>query len=121
VPSHALLLGRELVLVRSVAPSTVNNSETTMTNKFALTAVFLFVSLGLVKAAPIMPSLSGATQQSSEIRNAAWQCGPRRCVWVPNYRGPIPDYARAWGAPTLPHCYWKRGVLGKWKYKCDDD
>ena len=96
-----------------------------MTNRFvlcALAAGFLFAShAGPVESAPIIPTLSGATQQAGPIQEAAWQCGPRRCVWVPGYRGPIPDYARAWGAPTFPHCHWKRGLLGKWKYKCDDD
>lgn len=88
----------------------------------ALAAGILFAGqIDLAAAAPMVPALSGTGVQGIAIQEAAWQCGPRRCVWVPGYRGPIPGYARTWGPPTFPNCYWKRGLLGKWKYKCDDD
>lgn len=73
------------------------------------------------EAAPSAPALSQPSAQSSILQEADWACGPRRCAWVPGYRGTVPSYALRWGPPTRPNCYWKRGLLGNWKYKCDDD
>lgn len=87
----------------------------------ALAAGALFAgSIGPATAAPSAPALDQGAAQSSIVADAAWSCGPRRCVWVPGYRGPVPSYAMGWGAPAYPHCYWKRGILGKWKQKCND-
>lgn len=72
-------------------------------------------------AAPSAPALSHGLAQSSVIQEAGWACGPRRCAWVPGYRGIVPNYALRWGPPHSPYCYWKRGLLGNWKYKCDHD
>jgi hypothetical protein len=71
-------------------------------------------------AAPSAPAMAQPKAQSALIENAAWRCGPRRCWWVRNYWGPVPGFARGWGPPEAPGCYWKRGPLGKWKYKCND-
>lgn len=73
------------------------------------------------EAAPRVPAPAPLTAQDALVQDAAWSCGPRRCVWMPGFRGPIPGYARTWGPPHAPGCHWKRGLLGKWKYKCDND
>ncbi len=88
--------------------------------------VFAAVSLGLGLGS-IMPAeagmpLSGLAQnaaQANVAENATWRCGPRRCLWVRDYVGTVPNFALGWGPPHLPNCYWKRGLLGKWRYKCD--
>ena len=74
-----------------------------------------------VEAASVGPVASGSPVQANVVQKAAWDCRGRRCTWLPGYRGPIPGYARTWGPPRFPHCYWKKGLLGRWKYKCDDD
>ncbi|ODS01798.1 hypothetical protein AUC69_06090 [Methyloceanibacter superfactus] len=91
----------------------------------ALAASLLFAgSMQPAGAAPSAPAMAQATApfaaQSALLEDAAWRCGPRRCWWVRNYWGPVPDYALGWGPPLRPDCYWKRGLLGKWKHKCDD-
>ena len=88
----------------------------------AIAAAVLFAGQTTpVEAAPLGPIQSGNGAQTSVIQEAAWQCRGRRCNWVPNYWGPVPGYARSWGPPRFPHCYWKKGLLGNWKYKCDND
>lgn len=72
------------------------------------------------EAAAPAPALDRSTAQNALVQEAAWRCGPRRCWWVPGYRGPLPRFALGWGPPHAPGCYWKRGILGNWKYKCDD-
>ncbi|HUW73639.1 MAG TPA: hypothetical protein VMW05_06360 [Methyloceanibacter sp.] len=71
------------------------------------------------EAAPLAPPPAPGATHGALVQDAAWSCGPRRCVWVPGYRGPVPGYARAWTAPLYPNCYWKRGLLGNWRQKCD--
>ncbi len=70
-------------------------------------------------AAPSAPALAPNAAQSGLVEKAAWSCGPRRCVWVPGFAGPVPDYAFGWGPPASPDCYWRRGPLGNWKHKCN--
>lgn len=82
--------------------------------------VMLATSPQPAEAAPVMPPLAPGAAHGALLQDAAWQCGPRRCTWVPNYWGPVPGYARGWGPPARPDCYWKKGLLGNWKYKCDD-
>lgn len=72
------------------------------------------------EAAPMAPALSHPAAQNALVQDAGWRCGPRRCWWVRNYWGPVPGFATGWGPPHAPGCYWKRGILGNWKYKCDD-
>ncbi len=87
----------------------------------ALAAGLAFAgSMQPAAAAPSAPAIDQGASQSALVTNAAWSCGPRRCVWVPGVTGPIPRYAMNWGAPPYPNCYWKRGILGNWKQKCDD-
>jgi hypothetical protein len=91
-----------------------------MTQKSIAATLGIAVAIGvgslgtpaLALPAPVYP-------EAGNLRNAAWACGPRRCAWVPGYRGPIPGFASAWGPPIDPRCYWKRGLLGRWKFKCD--
>jgi hypothetical protein len=70
-------------------------------------------------SAPVV--LAQPAAQSALVENTAWRCDPRRCWWVPGYRGPLPGFARRWGTPEAPGCHLKRGPLGRWKYKCDFD
>jgi hypothetical protein len=76
-------------------------------------------SLQPAEAAPLAPPPVPGATHGALVQDAAWSCGPRRCVWVPGFRGVVPDYALGWGAPRYPNCYWKRGILGNWKQKCD--
>jgi hypothetical protein len=48
---------------------------------------------------------------------ADWLCGDDVCRWV-NYDVVEPAFAVAWPAPIYPHCYWKQGIFGRWKYIC---
>jgi hypothetical protein len=70
-------------------------------------------------AAPLTPPPAPGATHIALVQDAAWSCGPRRCTWLPGYRGVVPNYALGWGAPRYPNCYWKRGILGNWKQKCD--
>ncbi|MCS0502291.1 hypothetical protein [Ancylobacter mangrovi] len=49
-----------------------------------------------------------------------WVCGPWRCVWRPNYPAYwyVPRYARGWGPPVRPNCYWTRRWGGAWVHVC---
>jgi hypothetical protein len=73
-----------------------------------------------VEAAPLVTALTTNPVQADVVEKAAWRCDGRRCSWVPGYYGPVPGYARSWAPPRFPHCYWKKGLLGRWKYKCND-
>ena len=48
---------------------------------------------------------------------ADWLCGPDRCVWV-EYDVVEPLYALSWAPPVMPSCFWKQGILGRWKMIC---
>jgi hypothetical protein len=48
---------------------------------------------------------------------AEWLCGENRCVWV-SYDVDEPAYACTWGPPVRPSCFWKQGILGRWKMIC---
>ena len=82
------------------------------------------MAAGSTFAAQAAPAVTAAFGQgiatNSIVQKAGWQCGPRRCNWVPNYWGVAPGFALGWGAPMRRNCYWKRGLLGNWKQKCDD-
>jgi len=54
---------------------------------------------------------------TSQPVKAEWLCGPDRCVWV-TYDVDEPVFALAWGPPIYPTCYWKQGILGRWKMIC---
>ena len=86
--------------------------------------LFLSTALaaGLLLGSQVQPAGAVTTAPSLDegITNAAWSCSPRRCLWVPGFVGPIPNFALGWGPPAYPHCYWKRGILGNWKQKCDN-
>ena len=70
-------------------------------------------------ALPAASSLGHGAQPVPVVQEAGWQCGPRRCVWVRNFWGPVPGFAMGWGPPLRPDCYWKQNFRGKWKHKCD--
>jgi hypothetical protein len=48
---------------------------------------------------------------------AEWLCSPNKCVWV-NYDVDEPDFAVNWAPPLFPNCFWRQGILGRWKYVC---
>lgn len=51
--------------------------------------------------------------------NVRWVCGPWRCFWRPNWtHWYVPPYARAWGPPVRPNCYWRRTWGGAWVHVC---
>ncbi|MCB4769900.1 hypothetical protein LGR54_14875 [Ancylobacter sp. Lp-2] len=71
------------------------------------------VATPALAAAPAAATLPG-------IEPVRWACGPWRCVWRPNYPAGwyVPPYARGWGPPVRPACYWHRGWGGGWVHTC---
>jgi hypothetical protein len=70
----------------------------------------LFVLLALAAALFVVAQADDA--------DAAWRCGPGACWWTPGYTGYVPPYAYRWGPPHRPHCYWRVGRRGVWRYDC---
>ncbi len=93
--------------------------------KVVLLSAVLSVGIGLglmmpsAQAGMPVSAFERDNEISDVVQRAAWRCGPRRCWWAPGYVGVIPNYAQTWGPPHSPNCYWRRGLLGNWKYKCD--
>ncbi len=48
---------------------------------------------------------------------AEWLCGEDRCVWV-TWDVDEPAFALAWGPPPRPSCFWRQGILGRWRMVC---
>ena len=69
-------------------------------------------------AAPLSAPATGAGLNTSLAEKVGWKCGPLRCVWVPNYTGRIPPRAPDLGEPLYPGCYWRRGILTRWRMIC---
>ena len=63
----------------------------------ALAAGVMLAVTPSAEAAPLRP-VPPVNAQAALIQDAAWSCGPRRCVWTPGYRGPVPGYAMHWPA-----------------------
>jgi hypothetical protein len=61
--------------------------------------------------------LAAALLFTGQPAKAEWLCGPDRCVWV-TYDVDEPAFALAWGPPIYPSCFWKQGILGRWKMVC---
>ena len=61
--------------------------------------------------------LAAALLFTGQPAKAEWLCGPDQCVWV-TYDVDEPAFALAWGPPIYPTCYWKQGILGRWKMIC---
>ncbi len=60
-------------------------------------------------ATVISPGLAPAPAAAPIAEPAAWVCGPTRCNWVPGPpRRPPPPWARGWGPPPRPGCFWVR-------------
>ncbi|MGI8527700.1 MAG: hypothetical protein ACR2K5_16320 [Pseudolabrys sp.] len=50
---------------------------------------------------------------------AAWKCGKKRCFWVADYSGPVPDFAANWGPPEHSACYYVfRRLAKRWAQVC---
>ncbi|WP_051661060.1 hypothetical protein [Bosea sp. 117] len=99
----------------------VSSKLTLAAGAFALAAAF---SVGAgsapAHAGAAMPALGSAVQPAPLTEEVRWICGPYRCAWRPNYRGVyvVPGYARYWGPPRRPGCYWTRGPAGRWVQVC---
>jgi hypothetical protein len=82
------------------------------------------IATGLVVAAASSPASAGIMAPdlgkagTSPLVQVHWKCGPWACHWVPNYRGPIHPYARHWGPPRRPGCWWHRNYYGRWIAVC---
>lgn len=62
---------------------------------------------------------AGATLAS--ITSIGWKCEGRRCFWQPEYNGPVPPFAAAWGPPDRPTCYYvQRRISKKWRLVCPE-
>lgn len=74
---------------------------------------------GKAEAAVALPALGTAPTLAPAAENIRWACGPWRCVWRPNWNYYyVPPYARAWGPPVAPNCYWRRNWGGAWAHVC---
>lgn len=88
-----------------------------------LGALALAAGLGApAQAGVAMPALAAAPAPAAaavEAEPVRWVCGPWRCVWRPNYPAYwyVPPYARGWGPPVRPNCYWRRN-WGAWVHVC---
>ncbi|MDQ0511264.1 hypothetical protein [Ancylobacter amanitiformis] len=68
-------------------------------------------------AGPVLGTALPAAAPLTE--NVRWVCGPWRCAWRPNYTNwYVPPYARAWGPPVRPDCFWRRNWGGAWVHVC---
>lgn len=71
------------------------------------------------EAAVAMPALGTAPTLAPAAENVRWVCGFWRCGWRPNWRyWYVPPYARAWGPPVAPNCFWRRNWGGGWVHIC---
>jgi hypothetical protein len=61
--------------------------------------------------------LAAAVVFTGQPASADWLCSPNRCVWVVADIDE-PDFAEAWGPPVRPSCFWRQGLLGRWKMIC---
>lgn len=88
--------------------------------------VVVGVGSGSAQAGVALPSLAAPSAALDSIgapapqaENVRWICGPWRCFWRPNWRNwYVPPYARGWGPPVRPTCYWRRGWGGGWVHVC---
>jgi hypothetical protein len=71
----------------------------------------------LIRAILAGSVLAAALLFTGQPAKAEWLCGPDQCVWV-TYDVDEPVFALAWGPPIYPTCYWKQGILGRWKMIC---
>lgn len=82
------------------------------------TLVTTGLSSGTAQAGVAMPSIGSTMPTIQTTENVRWVCGPFRCFWRPNFRyWYVPPYARGWGPPVAPNCFWRRG-WGGWAHVC---
>ena len=81
-------------------------------------AAGLFFAGQPAQAVTPLPALNA--MGASAVEKVVWVCGPVQCVWDPTpHAGYLaPSYAATWQAPLYPGCYWKRGLLGRWRMVC---
>lgn len=86
----------------------------------ALAAGLIFVAAAdRAEAAMVSPAVTAPdTAQSGLVETVRWRCGPGACWWTPGYTGYVPPYAYGWGPPHRPHCFWRVGRRGAWRYDC---
>lgn len=71
------------------------------------------------QAAVAGPALGTAVPSIQLTENVRWVCGVWHCWWRPNWTyGNVPAYARAWGPPERPGCFWRRNWGGGWTHVC---
>jgi len=51
------------------------------------------------------------------VIDVRWVCTRYRCVWDPFVPGPAHPWARRWGPPRHPGCWWERR-RGRWILIC---
>lgn len=74
---------------------------------------------GAAQAAVATPALGAAPTLAPVTETVRWVCGPWRCAWRPNFRyWYVPPYARAWGPPVAPGCFWRRNGWNNWVHIC---
>lgn len=67
------------------------------------------------------PRLTAKETVQAPATNVGWMCGERRCFWRPDYAGPVPPFAAAWGPPDYPTCYYvQRRISKRWRQICPE-
>jgi len=58
---------------------------------FSLALATAFMGFAQSADANVATSALGAAKarQQSSLVDVRWVCGPRRCAWLPGYRGPV--------------------------------
>jgi hypothetical protein len=88
--------------------------------KIALAAGTLLGSASLIapiaSAMPTSGLAAASNQLAADLQNVAWVCGPYRCWWRPNYRGPYP-YSGGYGVSAAPGLYPYHRWGGWWGWR----
>jgi hypothetical protein len=76
--------------------------------KISIAAGLLATSFAYPAGAVVLgpETASALAGNATSAIQVAWVCGPRRCVWRPGWRGPVPRFA-IWGPPRLPGCVYE--------------
>jgi hypothetical protein len=66
----------------------------------------------------IIAAVSVTVWSASADAAAAWKCGKKHCFWTEGYKGPVPEFAAKWAAPSGPGCYYVLRAKTKWVEFC---
>ncbi|HUU25100.1 MAG TPA: hypothetical protein VMW68_05990 [Methyloceanibacter sp.] len=62
-------------------------------------------------------ALAAASLFAVTPAKAEWLCAGDTCRWVA-WDVDEPDFALGWPDPPRASCFWRQGILGRWKFIC---